>query len=134
IPSEYLFFYYAKSCAYQNQRAAGASRGEQICRLNGALFDRLQHAIAAGEPGNALAIYKDYLNQRNASYMRLEAHAETALEQASPDADPFESVTGYHRIALDVMTALTSDTPKRVVVNVHNHGAIEDLQPFDVVE
>lgn len=129
IPSEYLFYYYVKSRAFQNQRAAGVSRGEEIRSLNTDLFNSLR-----SNPPGALTIYKNYLNQRNASYMRLEAHAESALDQRAHDWDPFEGATGYHRIALDVMTALSGDTPKRVVVNVHNHGAIEDLHPFDVVE
>lgn len=134
IPSEYLFFYYAKSVAFRNQQAAGASRGEEIRRMNGRLFEDLRRAIANGDPTGAVTTYKAYLNQRNASYMRLEAHAESALCQGPHDWDPFEGATGYHRIAIDVMTALSSETPMRVVVNVHNNGAIDDLHPFDVVE
>src|SRR5262249_29877850 len=30
IPTEYLFFYYSQGRAYRNQRAAGASRGEEL--------------------------------------------------------------------------------------------------------
>ncbi|MDQ6758892.1 MAG: 6-phospho-beta-glucosidase [Acidobacteriota bacterium] len=129
IPSEYLFYYYAKTRAFRNQRTAGASRGEEIRSLNTDLFQRMR-----SDPAEALTIYKNYLNQRNASYMRLEAHAESARDQGPQDWNPFEAATGYHRIALDVMTALSGDTSRRVVVNVHNHGAIEDLHPFDVVE
>src|SRR5580692_5474848 len=44
------------------------------------------------------------------------------------------AATGYHRIALDVMTALLSDQPRTIVLNVPNHGAIADLEPDDVVE
>lgn len=127
IPSEYLFFYYAKTRAHENQKAAGASRGEELVRLNKDLYARLQ-----GPDG--LQAYKDYLNQRNASYMQLEARAGSAFDEGEHDWDPFEGATGYHRIALDVMTALSSDEPKKVVVNVHNHGAIDDLPPSDVVE
>lgn len=134
IPSEYLFFYYAKSRAYMNQRSAGASRGEEIRRMNASLFEALRKAVERGDAGAAVTTYKAYLNQRNASYLRLEAHAESALDQGPHDWDPFEGATGYHRIAIDVMTALSSETAQRVVVNVHNHGAIEDLHPFDVVE
>ena len=97
--------------------------------MNTDLFNSLR-----SDPPVALAIYKNYLNQRNASYMRLEAHAESALDQGIHDWDPFEGATGYHRIALDVMTALSGDSARRVVVNVHNHGAIDDMHPFDVVE
>ncbi|MGI8743802.1 MAG: 6-phospho-beta-glucosidase [Bryobacteraceae bacterium] len=134
IPSEYLFFYYVKSRAFLNQRAAGTSRGEEIRRMNTGLFEALRKAIGNGDPAAAVTVYKAYLNQRNSSYMRLEAHAESALDQGPQDWDPFEGATGYHRIAIDVMTALSAEIPRRVVVNVHNHGAIEDLHPFDVVE
>lgn len=134
IPSEYLFFYYARSRAFSNQRSAGTSRGEEIRRMNGELFSSLREAVRNGDPAQAVSVYKAYLNCRNASYFRLEAHGESAREQPPHDWDPFEGITGYHRIAIDVMTALSSETPRRVVVNVHNHGAITDLEPFDVVE
>ena len=134
IPTEYLFFYYARSRAYENQRLAGTTRGEEILALNRHLFTNLYSAISAGRRSDAIRIYKDYLNQRNASYLRLEAHAESALAQASADGDPFQLATGYHRIALDVMTALCSPAGKRVVINVQNCGSIEDLADDDVVE
>ena len=40
----------------------------------------------------------------------------------------------YHRIAIDVMQALSSVEPHTVVVNVRNNGAIEDLPDHDIVE
>ena len=134
IPTEYLFFYYARSRAYENQRSAGATRGEEILALNRDLFANLYSAISAGRPSDAIRIYKDYLNQRNASYLRLEAHAESALARPSQDGDPFKLATGYHRIALDVMTALCNPAGRRVVVNVRNCGSIENLPDDDVVE
>jgi 6-phospho-beta-glucosidase len=48
--------------------------------------------------------------------------------------NPFESATGYHRIALQVMTALTSTEPRQVVVNVQNGHTIPTLAPEDVIE
>jgi|SRR5579884_111961 len=127
IPTEYLFFYYAAAIALRNQRAAGASRGEEIAQMNERLFERLR-----GGRG-ALAAYKEYLNARNASYMRLEGNAESGLGQGTHDWDPFQGVTGYHRIAVEVMTALAG-RPAEVVVNVTNDGAIADLPGEDVVE
>src|ERR1700732_1531416 len=41
IPSEYLFFYYSQRKAYRNQLSAGASRGEELVRLNAELFTQL---------------------------------------------------------------------------------------------
>jgi 6-phospho-beta-glucosidase len=130
IPTEYLFFYYSQRRAHDNQVRAGASRGEELERLNADLFGRLQTT----DDSEALAVYRAYLLQRNASYMRLEARAESAFAIAKEDYDPFETATGYHRIALDVMSGLVSGQPRSVVLNVRNDGAIEDLEPADVVE
>jgi 6-phospho-beta-glucosidase len=130
IPTEYLFFYYSQRKAHANQLRAGASRGEEIGRMNEDLFRVLANAGSA----QGLAIYRAYLLQRNASYMKIEGQAESAFDVAKEDYDPFETATGYHRIALDVMTGLVSDQCRSVVVNVRNGGAIEDLEPDDVVE
>ncbi len=130
IPTEYLFFYYSQRKAYTNQVRVGASRGEELERLNRELFDALRNQNAA----QGLDTYRAYLVRRNSSYMRLEAQAESALEIASDVYDPFETVTGYHKIALEVMTGLVSDSPREVIANVSNHGAIEDLEPEDIVE
>ncbi len=135
IPSEYLFFYYEQRRALANQRRAGTSRGEEIAKLNARLFDRLQNGIEAGRLPQALTIYRDYLRRRSGSYLKLEAEAGSALrKEVEQEEDPFDAATGYHRIALDVMTALISDRPSRVVVNVANRGVISDLEPDDVVE
>lgn len=130
IPSEYLFFYYSQRKAYRNQLRAGASRGEELLRMNGDLFGQLQSQSAQ----QGLNTYRNYLMQRNSSYMRLEAEAGSAFSTEREEIDPFETATGYHRIAIDVMTGLLSEKPKQVVVNVRNRGSIQDLCPEDVVE
>jgi 6-phospho-beta-glucosidase len=130
IPTEYLFFYYSQRKAHANQLRAGASRGEEIGRLNGDLFQRLGSLDAAA----GLEAYRSYLQQRNASYMKLEAQAGSAFDTGRQESDPFETATGYHRIALDVMSGLVSERSTSVVVNVRNDGAIEDLDAEDVVE
>lgn len=135
IPTEYLFFYYSRRRALANQLVAGNTRGEELGRLNEELFTRLASAMAGGGAESALAIYVDYLNQRSGSYMQLEASAGTAFDPSHAlNDDPFRVATGYHRIALDVMNALCSEEPRRVVINVRNHGAIPDVDYEDVVE
>ena len=135
IPTEYLYFYYSRRKALANQRTAGTTRGEEIRMLNDALFRELGAQIAAGNPTGALTAYVEYLNQRSGSYLRLEATAGSAFEKShSLKDDPFRVATGYHRIALDVMNALYSDEPRRVVINARNHGAIPDVAYEDVVE
>jgi 6-phospho-beta-glucosidase len=130
IPSEYLFFYYSQRKAYRNQLRAGASRGEELVRLNGELFTQLQSQT----PREGLNTYRNYLMQRNSSYLRLEAEAGSAFGDEQEKIDPFKTATGYHRIAIEVMTGLLSEEPRPVVVNVRNNGSIEDLDDEDVVE
>ena len=130
IPTEYLFFYYGQREAYENQLRAGASRGEELLKMNTGLFSRLSSA----RPSEALEIYRRYLLQRNASYMKLEAEAGSAFNGFSEAEDPFRTATGYHRIAIDVITGLVSEKAKTVVVNVRNQGSVEDLEQDDVVE
>ncbi|HTS24590.1 MAG TPA: hypothetical protein VMH81_01870 [Bryobacteraceae bacterium] len=130
IPSEYLFFYYCQRRAYENQVRNGASRGEELVRLNHELFAEL----ARQSPARAVETYRSYLLRRNASYMKVEAEATSAFQVAEEAYDPFETATGYHRIGVDVIAALLSDDPKDVVVNVLNGGSIADLQADDVVE
>ena len=134
IPTEYLFFYYSQRKAHRNQMRAGASRGEELERLNRELFRQL----TAVDARQGLAAYRAYLLRRNASYMKLEGQAGSAFDAPSLEHaqlyDPFETATGYHRIALDVMTGLVSEQAREVVVNVQNRGAIEDLEDDDVVE
>jgi 6-phospho-beta-glucosidase len=130
IPSEYLFFYYSQRKAYQNQLRAGASRGEELLQLNAQLFAQLQSET----PREGLATYRRYLMQRNASYLRLEAEGGSAFRSSHDEPDPFETATGYHRIAVEVMSGLVSEKPRNVVVNVRNEGSMDDLASEDVIE
>ena len=66
--------------------------------------------------------------------MRLEAEAGTAFRATENEPDPFDLPTGYHKIAVEVMSGLVSDQPRSVVVNVRNENSIEDLSSDDVVE
>jgi 6-phospho-beta-glucosidase len=99
-------------------------------KLNGDLFGKLQ----SQKSREGLQTYRNYLMQRNSSYMQLEADAGSAFGGQTQQIDPFETATGYHRIAIEVMTGLLSEAPREVVVNVRNRGSIEDLGPEDVVE
>ena len=130
IPTEYLFFYYSQRKAYRNQLTAGASRGEELQRMNRGLFERL----GAQTGSEALATYTSYLQQRNASYMKLEGLGGSAFTPVENETNPFHLATGYHRIALEVMNGLLSDRPREIVLNVMNRGAIDSLDMDDVVE
>ncbi len=135
IPTEYLFFYYSRHRALENQRRQGSTRGAEVEVLNGELFSKLARELQAGDAKQAVAAYVAYLNTRSGSYMKLEGSAGSALsgEEVSNE-DPFRAASGYHRIAIDVMSALCGDQPRRIIVNTENRGSISDIDDRDIVE
>lgn len=134
LPTEYLFFYYSRTRALENQRKQGNTRGEQIAQMNEALMEELMTLLTAGKDGAALQVYVDYLNLRSGSYMKLEGEGRSAFDSETLDADPFRAATGYHRIALDVMGALCSTKEHRVIVNVRNGSTLPEIAADDVIE
>jgi 6-phospho-beta-glucosidase len=134
IPTEYLYFYYNQRTARAHQLDAGSTRGEELVTLNQRVFAELESHLHRGNPRDALQAYRAYLNRRNASYMSLEGAGKSAFAAAEVDWNPFEGVTGYHRIAVDAIRALSSSEPTRMILNVPNRGAIRDLEPGDIVE
>lgn len=135
IPTEYLFFYYSRRRALENQRKAGSTRGIEVEKLNDGLMRDLSTSMSEGDSKGALTAYVNYLNLRSGTYMQLEGSAASALSMKEVSTeDPFRSATGYHRIALDVMTALCSREPKRIVVNTENCGSVAEVAAGDIVE
>jgi len=134
IPTEYLFFYYSRRRALENQKRQGSTRGEQIAEMNESLTQRLMQLFHQGNEACALQAYVDYLNQRSGSYMKLEGEGQSAFAQDIPKEDPFRSATGYHRIALQVMNALCDGQPNRVIVNVRNGSTLPEISADDVIE
>jgi len=135
IPSEYLYFYYCRRRALENQVAHGGSRGSEVEKLNEDLLKTLDAHLRANDPSLAVDAYAAYLNRRSGSYMRLEGHGGSAFDaDAAFDIDPFRVASGYHIIAMDVIRALCSDAPSRIIVNTKNRGTISDLRDTDVIE
>ena len=134
LPTEYLFFYYRQQAARANQASSGATRAEELVNLNEQVIAGIESQLERCDPEGALQAYRAYLNRRNASYMHLEASGKSAFDQPDFDWNPFEGETGYHRIALETISALCKSEPSRIVLNVPNQGAIDDLAREDVIE
>lgn len=135
IPTEYLFFYYERRRALANQCKHGSSRGTEVEALNVALIATLRDRLGADDRSGAIAAYAAYLNRRSGSYMKLEAEGGSAFHPDSTfSIDPFRVASGYHKIAIDVMSALTGAVPATIVVNTRNLGAIPGLPDTDIVE
>jgi 6-phospho-beta-glucosidase len=133
IPTEYLFFYYSRRRALENQRKQGSTRGAEIEVLNEKLISSLARLLKQGDSAAAIATYVDYLNTRSGSYMKLEGEGDLGAPEHSQD-DPFRAASGYHRIALDVMNALCGSRPTRIIVNTQNRGSLAEVEPGDIIE
>ena len=106
IPSEYFFFYYSQRKAYRNQVSAGASRGEELMRLNATSFrssNRNRHATH----WSPIAITSCNGMLRICDWRR---RLGLAFQTPANEPDPFDAPTGYHKIAVEVMMGLVSDT------------------------
>ena len=63
IPNEYLYWYYARSEALRDVRAAGRTRAEHVRAEQQRFF-----AAAAADPGRAAALWAEANDERNRSY------------------------------------------------------------------
>ena len=124
LPTEYGYFYYETARAIASLQRAGESRGAMLTRLNAQLFE----ALTRGD-GDPAKVYREYLAERDATYMQLESGSEKPL--APP---PSAEVTGYDRIALAVVRAIHFNTSAVIPLNVANRGNIAELEDDDVVE
>jgi 6-phospho-beta-glucosidase len=124
LPTEYVYFYAFPDRAVANTRAAGRTRGMQVAALTARLFAEL-----AARPQDRIRLYEDYLAERSGSYMQ----AETGQQVPAP-SPPWAELTGYDRIAYDVISAIVNDTNAIVPLDVANDGNIPELEPDDVIE
>jgi 6-phospho-beta-glucosidase len=124
LPTEYLYYYYRPDTAAEHLRRAGTTRGSVIARLNANLLASLSKPGADG-----IAIYRDYLEARNASYMQLESGS-----RGTAQTDVWAAPTGYDKIALSVARAIHLNLGSIIPLNVKNRGNIPCLEPGDIVE
>ena len=124
LPTEYVYFYEFADRAVANIRAAGRTRGTQVAALTARLFAEL----AAGSR-DAIEVYEEYLAERSASYMQ----AETGQQAPTPPS-PWSDLTGYDRIAYDVIAGIVNNTNITLPLNVANDGNIPELEADDVIE
>ncbi len=142
LPTEYVFYYYDPERYLRGVAAAGASRGQDILRLNEEMLTALGNAFADGDVHDAWAAYAQLLGVRRDTYMRTDMQGASGQDQArarqAASAHPALDSTGiggYEGLALRVIDGLTGKQPARVIVNVRNEGGvIAALDRSDVVE
>ena len=141
VPTEYVYFYYDPQRYVREVAAAGASRGQDLERLNGELLAAVAKAFADGRIQDAWAVYERLLGVRRDTYMRTDMHGDSGQAAARaqraaapPPAIGAAQIGGYEALALRVIDGLTDARPGRVIVNLRNDGALPALDTDDVVE
>ncbi|WP_127130669.1 6-phospho-beta-glucosidase [Georgenia sp. SYP-B2076] len=112
LPNEYLYYYDFTREAVAAIAGQESTRGEFLAVQQGGFY-----AAAAAEPGRALALWREALAVREATYM--------ATERESADAGARESEDlggGYHEVAVDLMAALLGAEEHRMILDVANRG------------
>jgi len=118
VPNEYLHYYYDTAHLVRAELRAPETRGEFLLRQQTECYDSLSaHA-------DALATWRATLRQRDSTYLALEGLGERDDAEGG----------GYEEVALALMTAIASDTPADLILNVRNRGTLSGLDADAVVE
>jgi len=138
--NEYLYYFYYAEQALAAISTDEKTRGEEIVALNRDLLAQLGQIDIENDLDTALRVYFRYNQRRESTYMHYAQRNAPTMQEADTqfnamfvDVDLSEG-EGYAGVALDLMEALVSGQPRYTALNVPNQGAIDGMQPDDVVE
>ncbi|HSK41714.1 MAG TPA: hypothetical protein VK943_18255, partial [Arenibaculum sp.] len=120
LPNEYAYFYYAANDLVRQQQQ-GRTRGEIVSDDQIAFY-----AAAGADPDHAGELWSATRRRREETYL-----AETRSADEHRDESDL-SGGGYEQVALDVIRAVLTDRPARLIVHVPNGSTIPQL-PADLV-
>lgn len=136
IPVEYLYYFYRFKEAVKGMAELPMTRGEELVHANEALLKDLRSLTAEGRTSEAVVRYARYLNRRNETYMDYsrDMRAKTGRSVSADSAIDYlkDEIGGYAEVAMELLGARR--TPRLLVLNTANCGAINGLAPDDVVE
>lgn len=133
----YLYFYYYREKALASILQAEKTRGETIYDINTRMNQALKDMDLEKEFEAAFKIYLQHYYERENSYMAIESGNRRKRQISVPSVQDFidqEDEGGYAGVALKMINALQNNKPVEMVLSVPNEGAIEGLEPDDVIE
>ncbi len=140
VPAEYVYYYYDPGRYVREVGRAGASRGQDVLRLNDELLAALAAAFARDDLAAAWSAYDTLMGVRSDTYMRADtdgdagqAVARTARASAGAADLAAARIGGYEGLALRVIGGLAGRQPADVIVNVPAGDRL-GLDPADVIE
>jgi 6-phospho-beta-glucosidase len=144
IPTEYVYYFYDAQRYLDGVAQAGASRGQDVLRLNAELLDGVAKGFADGGVDAAWSAYDMLLGVRRDTYMRTDMDGDSGQGEARARraAQPVSGlaaarVGGYEGLALRVIDGLSGGGERELIVNVPNGAGalgLDFLDPGDIVE
>jgi 6-phospho-beta-glucosidase len=128
IPNEYLLYLDHAGAVTDAFRRDGA---------RGAIVARQQRAFYEGPlpgPGEALAAWRAARDARHATYLAEARDLAPAGANAEATPDDGPGAWGYATVAADLLRALSTPDPARLILDVPNEGRLPDLGADEVVE
>lgn len=124
LPNEYLYYYLHTDDAIRRIRDSGQTRGEFLLRQQGGFYETVANQCC----DSPLDQWRDALHTREATYMAEGRDEERLAEDIAGG--------GYQEVALRLMTAIATDTPARMILNVANgsgdNGPVVTQLPADL--
>lgn len=138
IPNEYLVYYRRPSEILRAMKSETETRGEALLRENSALFDALRRHLSAHDVPSATIAYARYIATRSHTYLKHVKKADTRPplfpSSLRGSLDFLRSmVGGYAEVAMDLLGAMRSQKPTRLVLNIPA-GVLLGLDPADIIE
>jgi 6-phospho-beta-glucosidase len=140
IPAEYVYYFYDPRRYVDGVARAGASRGQDVQRLNEELLGGIAKAFTEGDVQAAWSAYDTLMGVRRDTYMRTDTEGDNGQGEArslraaaGASAIGSAKIGGYEGLALRVIDGLSGAAPAEVIVNIAA-GASLGLDPGDVVE
>lgn len=117
LPNEYLFYYYLNRESVDRIRREARTRGQFLHDQQRAFYEQV-----AAQPERAGQLWTRAHDEREATYMAESRHEDER------DARRAEDIAGggYQQVALDLMTAIATGTPARMILDVGNADAHGD--------
>lgn len=113
LPNEYLFYYYLNRESVARIRREALTRGQFLERQQETFYDAVER-----KPGRAGELWTRAHRQREATYMS-ESRRPGELDRREEDL----AGGGYQQVALDLMTAVSTGRPARMILDVGNAQA-----------
>lgn len=114
LPNEYLFYYYRNRESVARIRQEVETRGQFLDRQQGDFYRQV-----LDRPEDAGRLWTAVHNEREATYMAESRPEEDRAGRREEDI----AGGGYQQVALDLMTAIATGTPARMILDVGNQDA-----------